>query len=75
MIAAIVNDLFKSQRSYRSRKSRFAAGRNLYSLSTTPRQLLVDQLCALAGRSLASHIGQDMKRSHAGLGISQVLES
>src|ERR1044072_7868814 len=35
-----------------------------------PRQLLVDQMCALAG-GLCIYIGRDMKTSHTGLGITE----
>lgn len=66
-IAAIVDDLFAMLRAD-PRFARFGAGRSLDSHQRA-RQLLVDQLCALAGGP-CFYIGRDMKSSHAGLGIT-----
>ena len=67
VIAAVIDDLFARMRddpefarfSVRSVDSRQRA-----------RQLLVDQICALAGGPCI-YIGRDMKTSHAGLGITE----
>ncbi len=67
VIAAVVDDLFARLRedpkfarfTVRSRDSHHRA-----------RQLLVDQMCALAGGP-CMYIGRDMKTSHAGLGITE----
>jgi hemoglobin len=66
--AAIVDDLFASLRAD-PRFTRFATGRSTDS-HLRARQLLVDQLCALAGGPCV-YIGRDMKTSHAGLGITR----
>ena len=49
--------------------ARFATGRSEDSHRRT-RQLLVDQLCALAGGP-CFYTGRDMKTSHKGLGITE----
>ena len=49
--------------------ARFSMGRSEDSLRRA-RQLLVDQLCALAG-GLCLYTGRDMKTSHKGLGITE----
>ncbi|MGE5283663.1 MAG: group I truncated hemoglobin [Actinomycetota bacterium] len=68
VIAGIVDDLFARLRDD-PQFQRFASGRSLDSLKRA-RQLLVDQLCALAGGPCV-YIGRDMKTSHAGLNISK----
>ena len=68
MIAAVVDDLFEMLRND-SRFSRFAMGRSLDSHQRA-RQLLVDQICHLAGGP-CFYIGRDMKTSHMGLGITE----
>jgi truncated hemoglobin YjbI len=67
-IAGIIDDLFARLRED-ARFTRFAAGRSLDSHHRA-RQLLVDQLCALAGGP-CYYIGRDMKTSHAGLAINE----
>ena len=67
VIAAVVDDLFQMLRSD-PRFSRFAMGRSIDSHQRA-RQLLVDQLCQLAGGP-CFYIGRDMKTSHGGLGIT-----
>jgi hemoglobin len=69
VLAAVVDDLFQSLRSD-SRFSRFAMGRSVDSHQRA-RQLLVDQICHLAGGP-CFYIGRDMKTSHMGLGITEV---
>lgn len=68
VIAAVVDDLFQMLMSD-PRFSRFGMGRSIDSHKRA-RQLLVDQLCQLAGGP-SFYIGRDMKTSHAGLGITQ----
>jgi hemoglobin len=68
VVAAIVDDLFALLRADPS-FARFASGRSADSHLRT-RQLLVDQLCALAGGPCV-YIGRDMRTSHAGLGITE----
>jgi len=68
VIAAVVDDLFEMLRND-SRFSRFAMGRSLDSHQRA-RQLLVDQICHLAGGP-CFYIGRDMKTSHMGLGITE----
>lgn len=68
VIAAVVDDLFQMLRSD-PRFSRFGMGRSLDSHQRA-RQLLVDQICHLAGGP-CFYIGRDMKTSHMGLGISE----
>lgn len=67
VIAGIVDDLFARNREA-PQLQRFAA-RSLDSLNRA-RQLLVDQLCELAGGPCI-YIGRDMKTSHAGLNINE----
>jgi hemoglobin len=68
VIAAVIDDLFALLRSD-ARFTRFGAGRSLDSHQRA-RQLLVDQMCQLAGGP-CFYIGRDMKTSHAGLGITE----
>lgn len=68
VIAAVVDDLFEMLMSD-PKFSRFGMGRSIDSHQRA-RQLLVDQLCQLAGGP-SFYIGRDMKTSHAGLGITQ----
>jgi len=68
VIAAIVDDLLNRLRAD-PQFTRFASGRSVDSHNRT-RQLLVDQICALAGGPCV-YIGRDMKASHAGLGITE----
>jgi hemoglobin len=65
-IAAFVDETYRLLRSD-PKFSRFAT-RSLDSQQKA-RQLLVDQLCHLAGGPCL-YIGRDMKTSHAGLGIT-----
>jgi len=51
------------------RLQRFRLGRSADSRARS-RQLLIDQLCALAGGPCV-YIGRDMKTSHAGLEITE----
>lgn len=67
VIAAVVDDLFARLRAD-ARFSRFGAGRSVDS-HMRARQLLVDQMCALAGGP-CYYIGRDMKSSHTGLAIT-----
>lgn len=67
VIAAIIDDLFARLRED-PKFARFSV-RSLDSHHRA-RQLLVDQICALAGGPCI-YIGRDMKTSHAGLGITQ----
>ncbi|HZS52497.1 MAG TPA: hypothetical protein VFA54_16630 [Bryobacterales bacterium] len=67
-IAAIVDDLLAMLRED-PRFGRFVMERSLDSHQRA-RQLLVDQLCALAGGP-CFYVGRDMKTSHAGLGITE----
>ena len=69
MIAAVVDDFLDRFRSD-PRFARFGAGRSLDS-NLRARQLIVDQICALAGGPCV-YTGRDMKTSHAGLGITEV---
>src|SRR5215472_17121126 len=68
VIAAVVDDLFEMLRND-SRFSCFAMGRSLDSHQRA-RQLLVDQICHLAGGP-CFYIGRDMKTSHMGLEITE----
>jgi hemoglobin len=65
-IAAIIDELL-ARMGADAAFHRFA-GRSLDSRNRT-RQLLVDQLCALAGGPCV-YVGRDMKTSHAGLAIT-----
>jgi len=68
VVAGIVDDLFSRIRSD-PQFARFTSGRSLDS-NLRARQLLVDQLCALAGGPCL-YIGRDMKTSHEGLNITE----
>lgn len=68
VIAAVIDDLFIRLRDDPG-FVRFAAGRSIDSHQRA-RQLLVDQICALAGGPCV-YIGRDMKTSHTGLGITE----
>ena len=67
VIAAVIDDLFarlKEDLKFARYTVRSADSRQ------RARQLLVDQMCALAGGPCI-YIGRDMKTSHAGLGITE----
>ena len=66
MIAAVIDE-FLSHFGSDPRLARFGGGRSLDSRQRS-RQLLVDQMCSLAGGPCV-YIGRDMKTAHAGLGI------
>ena len=69
VIAAVVDDLF--QRIHQDpRFARFGMGRSIDS-NQRARQLLVDQICALAGGP-CFYTGRDMKTAHAGLAITEL---
>jgi len=68
VIASVVDDYMASMRADPSLQ-RFSMGRSADSRARS-RQLLVDQLCALAGGPCV-YIGRDMNTSHAGLGITE----
>lgn len=68
VIAAVVDELFAALRGD-SRFARFAMGRSTDSHHRA-RQLLVDQICGLAGGPCI-YIGRDMRTSHAGLSITE----
>jgi hemoglobin len=68
LIASVIDDLFALLRAD-PRFSRFGMGRSLDS-HLRARQLLVDQVCSLAGGP-CFYIGRDMKTSHVGLGITE----
>ena len=68
VIAGVIDD-FLSRFRGDPRFARFGTGRSLDSIQRA-RQLLVDQMCALAGGPCV-YVGRDMKTSHAGLGISE----
>ena len=68
VIAAVVDDLFLRLRAD-PRFSRFGVGRSIDS-HIRARQLLVDQILALAGGP-CFYIGRDMKTSHSGLAITE----
>src|SRR5512146_706104 len=67
VIAAVIDDLFA-----RLREDPQFARFSVRSLDShhRARQLLVDQVCALAGGPCI-YIGRDMRTSHAGLGITE----
>lgn len=67
VIAAVIDDLFARLRQD-PKFARFSV-RTLDSQRRS-RQLLIDQICALAGGPCL-YIGRDMKTSHAGLGITE----
>jgi len=65
VIAAIVDDFLAMTKN----DPRFGGGRSLDSVRRT-RQLIVNQLCELAGWPCV-YSGRDMTASHAGLGITE----
>jgi hemoglobin len=68
VIAALVDEFlsrFQSDPTF----ARFGTGRSLDSRQRA-RQLLVDQICSLAGGPCV-YISRDMKTAHAGLGITE----
>ena len=67
VIAAVIDDFFAMMRED-PKFARFSV-RTLDSRNRS-RQLLVDQVCALAGGPCI-YIGRDMRTSHAGLGITE----
>jgi hemoglobin len=67
-IAAVVDDFLARMRND-PMFARFGGGRSTDSIRRT-RQLIVDQLCELAGGPCV-YSGRDMRTSHAGLGIKQ----
>src|SRR5215467_5306512 len=67
-IAAVIDE-FLSRFGSDPRLARFGGGRSLDSRQRT-RQLIVEQVCSLAGGPCA-YTGRDMKTSHAGLGITR----
>jgi hemoglobin len=66
VIAAVIDE-FLSRFGSDPRLARFGGGRSLDSRQRS-RQLLVDQICSLAGGPCV-YVGRDMKTVHAGLGI------
>ncbi|MGE5327107.1 MAG: group I truncated hemoglobin [Deltaproteobacteria bacterium] len=68
VIAAVVDD-FIAQLGKDEAFKRFGGGRSMDSLHRT-RQLVVDQICYLAGGPCV-YIGRDTKTAHAGLEITQ----
>lgn len=68
VIAAVVDD-FIGQLGKDEAFKRFGGGRSMDSLHRT-RQLVVDQICNLAGGPCV-YIGRDAKTVHAGLAITQ----
>ncbi len=68
VIAAVVDD-FIGQLGKDEAFKRFGGGRSGDSLHRT-RQLVVDQICSLAGGPCV-YIGRDTKTAHAGLAITQ----
>jgi hemoglobin len=68
VIAAIIDDLF-ARLQQDSFFARFGMGRSMDSKRRT-RQLVVDQICALAGGP-CFYTGRDMKTAHEGLGITK----
>ncbi|HUI41123.1 MAG TPA: group 1 truncated hemoglobin [Terriglobia bacterium] len=67
VIAAVIDEFLGRFRSD-PRFARFGGGRSLDSQQRA-RQLLVGQICSLAGGPCV-YIGRDMKTAHAGLGIT-----
>lgn len=67
MIAAVVDD-FLAQIRTAPDFARFGGGRGRDSLARS-RQLVVDQICAMAGGP-CTYIGRDMRTAHAGLRIT-----
>jgi len=68
VIAAVIDE-FLSRFGSDTTLVRFGGGRSLHSRQRT-RQLIVEQVCSLAGGPCA-YAGRDMKTSHAGLGITE----
>ena len=68
VIAAVIDE-FLSRFGSDPELARFGGGRSLDSRQRT-RQLIVDQVCSLAGGPCV-YTGRDMKTSHAGFGITQ----
>lgn len=68
VIAAVIDE-FLSRFGEDPRLARFSGGRSLDSRQRT-RQLIVEQICALAGGPCV-YTGRDMKTSHAGLGVTE----
>ena len=68
VIAAVIDE-FLSRFGSNPGLARFGGGRSLHSRQRT-RQLIVEQICALAGGPCV-YTGRDMKSSHAGLGITE----
>jgi len=68
VIAAVIDGMLQRQRAD-PQLARFSMGRSEDSRQRG-RQLLVDQLCALAGGPCL-YVGRDMKSSHKGLGITE----
>jgi hemoglobin len=68
VIAAVVDDFIK-QLGQDPAFKRFGGGRSMDSLHRT-RQLVVDQICYLAGGP-CDYLGRDTKTAHVGLGITQ----
>ena len=68
VMAAVIDEFLSRFRSD-PRLVRFDGGRSLDSRQRT-RQLLVDQICSLAGGPCV-YTGRDMKTAHAGLGITE----
>jgi hemoglobin len=68
VIAAVIDE-FLSRFGSDPTLARFGGGRSLDSRQRS-RQLLVDQVCSLAGGPCV-YIGRDMKTAHAGLGITE----
>jgi hemoglobin len=68
VIAGVVDDFLDRFRKD-PRFARFGTGRSLDSIQRA-RQLIVDQMCALAGGPCI-YTGRDMKTSHTGLGITE----
>lgn len=67
VIAGIIDDMFGRLRSD-PHFQRFGIGRSIDSHNRS-RQLLVEQICALAGGPCI-YLGRDMKTSHGGLSIT-----
>src|SRR5215831_17038102 len=68
VIAAVIDE-FLSRFGSDPTLARFGRGRSLDSRQRS-RQLLVDQICSLAGGPCV-YVGRDMKTAHAGLGITE----
>ena len=66
VIAAVIDE-FLSRFGSDPRLARFGGGRSLDSRQRS-RQLLVDQICSIAGGPCV-YCGRDMKTAHGGLGI------